>query len=241
MSTNSDYSSRPLNKVFTDVPKRYDLINRLFSWRLDELWRKRATKECLANNPGKFMDLCTGTGDLAVRIASASKGQIEITGYDYSEPMLEMAKIKAQKAGAENISFIYGDAADMPFPEGYFDTIGIAFAFRNLTYKNFDTPRFLQEINRVLKPGGRFIIVESSQPSRKWLRDLFRFYTRRIVYPLGSWISRNRPAYKYLSNSVINYYTAEQVCELLKDYGFSTVTFQRLTGGIAAVHVAVKD
>jgi demethylmenaquinone methyltransferase/2-methoxy-6-polyprenyl-1,4-benzoquinol methylase len=240
MTTQTDYSSRPLNKVFTNVPRRYDLINRLFSLRLDERWRRNATRHCLAGNPAKFMDLCTGTGDLAIRVANKSKNKIEIIGYDYSVPMLEIAKEKSAKARAEDIEFIHGDAASMPFPDDYFDTIGIAFAFRNLTYKNFDTPKFLAEINRVLKPGGRFIIVESSQPRNALLKALFRFYTQRIVYPLGSKISGNKAAYKYLSNSVINYYTPEEVIELLKPFGFSSVSFESLTGGIAAVHIATK-
>jgi demethylmenaquinone methyltransferase/2-methoxy-6-polyprenyl-1,4-benzoquinol methylase len=240
MTSHPDYSNRPLNKVFTDVPKRYDLINRLFSLRLDEMWRIRASRECLAGNPKRFMDLCTGTGDLAIRIAKASGGGMEIAGYDYSMPMLEIARVKAEKAGFKGIEFIHGDAAKMPFPDNYFDTIGISFAFRNLTYKNFDAPKFLAEINRVLKPGGRFVIVESSQPKWPWLKALFRFYTKRIVYPLGSKLSGNKAAYKYLSNSVINYYTPEEICGLLKDHGFSAVSFQQLTGGIAAVHVGLK-
>jgi demethylmenaquinone methyltransferase/2-methoxy-6-polyprenyl-1,4-benzoquinol methylase len=240
MAESSDYSSRPLNKVFTDVPKKYDLINRLFTWRLDELWRVKAAKAIMAGKPQRFMDLCTGTGDLAIRIAGMRKGKMEVTGYDYSQPMLEIAKVKALKAGQADISFIHGDAARMPFPDGHFDVIGISFAFRNLTYKNFDTPSFLREINRVLKPGGRFVIVESSQPKNSLVKGLFGFYTRRIVYPLGSWISGNKPAYKYLSSSVINYYTPEEVCDLLKPYGFSSVSFERLSGGIAAVHVAIK-
>jgi demethylmenaquinone methyltransferase/2-methoxy-6-polyprenyl-1,4-benzoquinol methylase len=238
--SSTDYSSRPLNKVFTNVPKRYDLINRLFSLRLDEQWRKKATQQCLEGNPAKFMDLCTGTGDLAIRVANKSNDKTEIIGYDYSVPMLDIAKEKAGKAEVDNIEFLHGDAASMPFSDGYFDTIGIAFAFRNLTYKNHDAAKFLAEISRVLKPGGRFVIVESSQPKGSLLRALFRFYTRRIVYPLGSRISGNKAAYKYLSNSVINYYTPEEVCDLLKPYGFSDVTYQPLTGGIAAIHVAVK-
>jgi demethylmenaquinone methyltransferase/2-methoxy-6-polyprenyl-1,4-benzoquinol methylase len=241
MSSHADYSNRPLNKVFTDVPRRYDLINRMFSWRLDERWRKKAAHECLANDPERFMDLCTGTGDLAIRLANRTNGEMEIIGYDYSKPMLELARVKAEQSGVKNIAFIFGDAASMPFPDGHFDTVGIAFAFRNLTYKNFDTPKFLAEINRVLKPGGRFVIVESSQPKWRWLKGLFRFYTRYFVYPLGSRISGNRPAYKYLSNSVINYYSPDEVCELLNKYGFSEVTYEQLTGGIAAVHVAIKD
>jgi demethylmenaquinone methyltransferase/2-methoxy-6-polyprenyl-1,4-benzoquinol methylase len=240
MPESSDYSSRPLNKVFTDVPKKYDLINRLFTWRLDERWRVKAAKACVAGNPVKFMDLCTGTGDLAIRIARMRPGKMEITGYDYSQPMLDLAKVKASGAGLDGIRFIHGDAASMPFPDGYFDAIGISFAFRNLTYKNFDTPKFLKEIHRVLKPGGRFVIVESSQPKNRLLKGLFGFYTRRIVYPLGSWISGNKPAYKYLSSSVVNYYTPDEVCELLRPYGFSSVSYERLTGGIAAVHIAMK-
>jgi len=128
----------------------------------------------------------------------------------------------------------------MPYPDGHFDAIGIAFAFRNLTFKNYDTPKFLAEIFRVLKPGGKFVIIESSQPKWGWLRVLFRAWTKYFVYPVGSLVSGNRPAYKYLSYSVIHYYKPEEICDLLKGYGFSEVTFQRLTGGISALHVAVK-
>src|SRR5512136_3089773 len=123
---------RPLYRIFTAVPPSYDLINRIFTLRLDERWRKIATEEILAENPAKIMDLCTGTGDLAVRLAKMTDGKAEITGYDYSQPMLDLAHKKAARAGKGQIRFIKGDAAEMPFPENYFDSIGIAFAFRNL-------------------------------------------------------------------------------------------------------------
>jgi demethylmenaquinone methyltransferase/2-methoxy-6-polyprenyl-1,4-benzoquinol methylase len=232
--------ARPLYKIFTAVPPSYDLINRIFTLTMDEKWRKEAARECLAGDPERIMDLCTGTGDLAIRLAKMSGAKPEITGYDYSQPMLDLAKEKAVKAKQDTIIFTRGDAASMPFKDGYFDAVGIAFAFRNLTFKNHDTPRFLAEIHRVLRPGGRFVIIESSQPQRAWLRALFRFYTRYFVYPVGSRISKNKPAYKYLSYSVINYYQPEEICELLKSYGFSEVTFKRLAGGISALHVAVK-
>ena len=231
---------RPLYKIFTAVPPSYDLINRLFTFRMDESWRAGAARECLADHPDRIMDLCTGTGDLAIRLAKMSNGRPEIIGYDYSTPMLDIAKSKAVKARLDKITFMQGDAAAIPFAEGYFDSIGIAFAFRNLTFKNHDTPKFMAEIHRVLKPGGKFVIVESSQPQWSWLRALFRFYTRFIVYPVGSLISGNKAAYKYLSYSVINYYMPDEVSDLLRSYGFSEVTCKRLSGGISALHVAVK-
>jgi demethylmenaquinone methyltransferase / 2-methoxy-6-polyprenyl-1,4-benzoquinol methylase len=231
---------RPLYKIFTAVPPSYDLINRIFTLRLDERWRKKAALECLAGNPTRVMDLCTGTGDLAIRLAKMSDSRAEITGYDYSQPMLDLAQGKAAKSNSLQITFTQGDAAAMPYPDGHFDAIGIAFAFRNLTFKNYDTPKFLAEIFRVLKPGGKFVIIESSQPKWGWLRVLFRAWTKYFVYPVGSLVSGNRPAYKYLSYSVIHYYKPEEICDLLKGYGFSEVTFQRLTGGISALHVAVK-
>jgi demethylmenaquinone methyltransferase/2-methoxy-6-polyprenyl-1,4-benzoquinol methylase len=231
---------RPLYKIFTAVPPSYDLINRLFTLRLDERWRQKAVLACLEGHPMMVMDLCTGTGDLAIRLAKKSDGKQEITAYDYSKPMLDIAKKKAAKAGQSRIIFIQGDAAAMPFQDGSFDVIGIAFAFRNLTFRNHDTPKFLAEIHRVLKPGGKFVIIESSQPYRPWLRALFRFYSRYIVYPMGSLISGNKSAYKYLSYSVINYYQPEEIIKLLKDHGFSDVSFKRLAGGISALHTAVK-
>jgi len=239
MKLEKNKRERPLYKIFTAVPPSYDLINRIFTLRLDEKWRKKAAMECLADQPARIMDLCTGTGDLAIRLAKMSKS-VEITGYDYSQPMLDLAEKKAMKHNFPKITFTQGDAAAMPFPDGHFDAIGIAFAFRNLTFKNYDTPKFLAEIHRVLKPGGRFVIIESSQPKQAWLKGLFRFYSRFIVYPIGSLISGNRPAYKYLSYSVIHYYQPEEICKLLKDHGFSEVSFKRLTGGISALHVAIK-
>jgi demethylmenaquinone methyltransferase/2-methoxy-6-polyprenyl-1,4-benzoquinol methylase len=231
---------RPLYKIFTAVPPSYDIINRIFTLSLDERWRKKAAKECLADNPTTVMDLCTGTGDLVVRLARLSGGKSELTGYDYSQPMLELAKKKALKNKFPQIRFIQGDAASMPFPENYFNAIGIAFAFRNLTFKNYDTSKFLSEINRVLAPGGRLVIIESSQPKWGWLRFFFRIWTKYFVYPLGGIISGNRPAYKYLAYSVVNYYKPEEICALLKEHGFSSVSFKQLTGGVAALHVAVK-
>jgi demethylmenaquinone methyltransferase/2-methoxy-6-polyprenyl-1,4-benzoquinol methylase len=140
----------------------------------------------------------------------------------------------------QTITFIHGDVSDLPFPDAYFDAIGIAFAFRNLTYRNPKTQRYLAEIVRILKPGGQFVIVESSQPPNALLRALAHAYERWIVYGVGVLISGNRPAYRYLSESSRRFYTAEELSDLLVNAGFSRVTAKRLLFGATAIHTATK-
>ena len=232
---------RPLYSIFTAVPGRYDLVNRVFTWGLDERWRRRTARTCLSTAPGKVLDLCCGTGDLAVWLARLAPAGTEVVGLDYSLPMLQRAREKAGRFSLENsLTFVHGDVNDLPFRDGYFDAIGISFAFRNLTYKNPRTERYLQEVVRVLKPGGAFIIVESSQPPNRIIRALAHAYERWFVYRVGYWITKYRPAYKYLAESAQKFYTAEELGDLLVRAGFSSVKVQRLLFGAAAVHVAVK-
>ena len=155
--------NKPLHGIFTTVPPRYDLANHVMTWYMDKGWRLRAARECLSLKPDRVLDLCCGTGDLAVYLAQMASEKVSITGLDYSLPMLEIATRKAgYLSGGEKPSFVYGDAVAMPFPEGSFDCVGISFAFRNLTYKNPLTPRCLAEVLRVLRPGGRFVIIDKS-------------------------------------------------------------------------------
>jgi demethylmenaquinone methyltransferase/2-methoxy-6-polyprenyl-1,4-benzoquinol methylase len=232
---------RPLYTIFTAVPPHYDLINRIFTFGLDESWRRQAAQTCLNSNPKLVLDLCCGTGDLALCLASLAQPGTEIIGIDYSQSMLSRAREKADgRLLNANLQFIHADVGDMPFPNGFFDSIGISFAFRNLTYKNPKTQNYLAEVVRVLKPGGEFVIVESSQPRNKLVRTIAHIYLRMFVYRLGSWISKNRPAYKYLTESARNFYTAEELSDLLVNAGFKSAEFKRLFFGAAALHRAVK-
>ena len=231
---------RPLQKMFMEVPERYDLLNRMLTWRFDESWRKAAVREIVKNRPERIMDLCTGTGDLLLRIAKKTVGTAELTGLDYSRPMLEIAEKKAKKKRVQDLKLIHGDVASMPFEDNYFDAIGIAFAFRNLTYKNPDQQKFLKEIYRVTKPGGKFVIIETSRPESIMMRPLFKAYMTLAVEKIGGNLSGHRSAYKYLAHSAKNYYTANEVCDLLKGVGFSEVNYEHFMGGIAALHVARK-
>ena len=231
---------RPLQKMFMEVPPKYDLLNRIITWRLDESWRKQAVKEILKDKPDKVMDLCTGTGDLLFRIAEQARPGTELCGLDFSPPMLEIADQKMKSKNLEGIRLISGDAADMPFDDNHFDAIGIAYAFRNLTFKNPDQQKFLKEIYRVIKPGGKFVIVETSRPKNRIMDNLHKLYMNLLVKRLGGSVSGNRPAYHYLAHSATNFYTADEVCDLLKTIGFSKITYRHFVGGVAAMHVAVK-
>lgn len=239
MNTNTP-TDRPLQKMFMAVPPSYDLLNRLLTLRLDEAWRKKAAREILKDNPHHVLDLCTGTGDLALRIRKHADPGTRITGLDYSPPMLKVASEKANKRELQEIEFIHGDAAHMPFPKEHFDSIGIAFAFRNLTFKNPDTATFLAEIERVLKTGGKFVIAETSQPKNKLLRALYHFYMKNITAPLGGLFSGHRAAYQYLAWSAIHYHTSEELKKILLNAGFQSVESRPLLGGIAALTVATK-
>ncbi len=231
---------KPLYGMFTDIPPRYDLINHLITWGMDRRWRYKAARACLAARPQQVLDLCCGTGDLAMTIAGMADYKIEVTGLDYSQPMLDIAARKATLLPEKSITFTRGDASKLPFPDASFDCIGISFAFRNLTYKNPLAQNHLAEIIRVLKTGGRCVIAESSQPESKFIRDCYHFYMRQYVYHLGAWISGNRTAYRYLAESSSRYYSPSELKEFLVKSGFKEVVYQPLLFGAAGINVAVK-
>ena len=227
--------------MFTAVPRRYDMINHIVTWGLDKQWRRTAAIECLTAHPGRVLDLCCGTGDLAINLAMLSENTVELRGVDYSQPMLEIATRKAESTvGGKRISFTNGDAANLPFPDGYFDCVGISFAFRNLIYKNPQAQRHLAEVFRVLNAGGRYVIVETSQPKSKLIRKLYHLYLRLFAFRVGYLLSDNRKAYHYLSESAARFPTAEEVKEMLLTAGFRQVSFRPLFLGVVGVHVAVK-
>ncbi len=232
-------SKKPLHEMFTMVPPHYDLINTLITWGMDRSWRNKAARTCLLGWPRYILDLCCGTGDLAITIAGMSKHAPVIKGYDYSLPMLDIATRKARQAG-KAIKFIRGEVSEMPFGDAEFDCVGISFAFRNLTYKNPLAEAHLSEIVRVLKPGGRFVIVESSQPANRLIRALNHAYMRKYVAPLGGWISGNKAAYRYLAESTCRYYAPAEMREFLIQHGFRAVDYRPLFFGAAGIYIAFK-
>ena len=233
-------AGRPLYHIFTRIPDRYDLINHVITLGMDSGWRKQAALTCLMDKPGRILDVCCGTGDLAVTIARLARYTPEITGADYSGPMLAKAAAKASSAGLGNIRFINADVTRLPFPDCHFDCIAISFAFRNLTYNNPLTGDYLNEILRVLKPDGRFVIVESSQPRSPFVRFLDHLYLKLWVFPTGYLISGDKESHRYLAESARHFYSAEQMQDYLLKAGFKGATAKRLFFGAAAIYTATK-
>jgi demethylmenaquinone methyltransferase/2-methoxy-6-polyprenyl-1,4-benzoquinol methylase len=231
---------RPTQQIFTEVPPRYDILNRILTLNQDEGWRKKTADRVLENKPARVLDLCCGTADLMMHIARKAEPSTELFGLDFSHTMLERAMEKVAVFGKDRVKLIQGDAGNMPFSDNYFDSVGISFGFRNLTFENPDAQLHISEVLRVLKPGGRFVIVETSQPENKLIRGGYHFYQKYITAPIGGILSGNRPAYDYLAYSANHYYSIPEISKLLKDAGFSKVTGIPLLLGATAIVIAEK-
>jgi len=227
--------------MFEAVPPSYDLVNRLITLGMDRAWRRKAAKECLAGSPVKVLDLCCGPADLALLVARAAKEPAAVAGLDFSAPMLELAAGKLSKdRSAVPVGLVQGDASRLPFKDSSLDRVGIAFGFRNMTYKNPLAEAHLREVHRALAVGGRYVIVESSQPRSKILNRLFKLYCRTVVLRVGAAVSGNRSAYRYLSESVADFFAPREVAEMLRRAGFRKVDYRPLFFGAAGIHTAHK-
>jgi demethylmenaquinone methyltransferase / 2-methoxy-6-polyprenyl-1,4-benzoquinol methylase len=232
---------KPLHGIFSAVPPRYDLINSVVTWNMDKHWRSLAAEACLAARPNRLLDLCCGTGDLAITIARMAGYPLDIQALDYSWPMLVKAERKTALLGGKAIiNFVQGEADKLPFQSSYFDCVGISFGFRNLIYKNPLARAHLDEIVRVLKPESRFVFVESSQPRSAFVRSCYHFYMRQYVSHMGNCLSGNRGAYHYLSESACRFYKPAELNLLLLEHGFKRVDYRPLFFGAAGIHIATK-
>ena len=204
-----------MQDYYSRIYRTYDLVNRLFTFGLDERWRRHAVQACLEGNPKEILDLCCGTGDLALRMARTAADNVHITGYDLNPHMLGMARNKARKSNIHGVDFLQGDAGNMPFGDQRFDCITIGFGFRNLTWENPAREKHIAEISRVMKPGARLFIIESAVPDNRVVRSLYRMYLRMVLVPLGGLISGNWKAYRYLAGSSAGFYGIAELSQML--------------------------
>jgi demethylmenaquinone methyltransferase/2-methoxy-6-polyprenyl-1,4-benzoquinol methylase len=237
----------PLHTFYGDIHSTYDRVNRIFTFGRDRSWRKRAARELLKMGPDRVLDLCTGTGDFALELASQSSrsgNETELTAFDFSEDMLKEAERKQEeiqkKKVQATIRFLEGEASAMPFKDGHFDSMGITFGLRNLVYENSMALKHLAEMNRVLRPGGQLVVLESSKPLSPLWRVFNNFYLRSILPYLGGLISGNLKAYQYLASSSKNYYTIEEMQKILDTAGFDLVSSRSLFLGSVMLLVLEK-
>ena len=214
----------PLKEYYNNIYNSYDRVNRIFTFGRDIGWRKKAARECLQYNPESVLDVCTGTGDFILEIAKQVDEGVSLTGYDFSTVMLKEASRKhmelLKKRYIPSVDFVEGDVGEMPFEENQFDAIGITFGIRNLVYNNSNASQHLSEMRRVLVPGGKLVILESSRPSNTIWRFFNGFYLQFILPYLGGLISGNMSAYRYLAVSSKNYYSIREMGTILEDAGF---------------------
>jgi demethylmenaquinone methyltransferase/2-methoxy-6-polyprenyl-1,4-benzoquinol methylase len=227
-----------IRRMFNSIAPSYDLLNHLLSLNVDHYWRWRTTRLVPPAEDGPILDLCTGTGDLALAYDRAGRGKVPIVGADFCHEMLVRAEAKARRRGAEGrIRFLEADAQHLPFPADHFQIATVAFGLRNVT----DTDRGIAEMVRVTRPGGRVAILEFSRPRGRVLGSMYQFYFRRVLPWVGQAISRSRDnAYRYLPASVMEFPDGEALAERLRGHGLLEVRWHSLTLGIATLYVGSK-
>jgi demethylmenaquinone methyltransferase/2-methoxy-6-polyprenyl-1,4-benzoquinol methylase len=231
--------NRQVQKMFSDIAPRYDLLNRLLSCGRDRYWRKRAVNR-LSPQPGEcFLDIATGTADVALEIIrKVPEGGVQVVGIDFSEKMLELAQSKIDRQDKSHfIQLKSGSAENLPFEDNSFDGTMTAFGVRNFS----DVGRSLSEMHRVIKPGGRSVILEFALPRNPVFKALYKFYFELLLPKVGRLISRHPSAYTYLPKTVASFPVRKEFSSLMQQAGFTNVTFKELTLGTVILYTGIKD
>ncbi len=221
--------------MFDNISGDYDGLNRVISFGIDVKWRKKVVKLVKDTSPDSILDIATGTGDLAINLAETNASRI--VGLDISSGMLEVGKVKIKKKGLESkIEMVLGDSENMPFDDNTFDAITVAFGVRN--FENLENG--LKEIYRVLKPNGTFVILETSVPTKSPYKQGYNFYSKNILPLIGKIFSKDRVAYKYLSESASVFPYGETLNNILRKIGFINVEDFPQTLGVATIYKSSK-
>jgi demethylmenaquinone methyltransferase / 2-methoxy-6-polyprenyl-1,4-benzoquinol methylase len=221
--------------MFGRVAKRYDLLNTVMTAGLHHSWRRRAVERAEVSPGDSVLDVCCGTGDLALELAGQVAPGGHVVGCDFSEPMLDLAREKARSHDAGGVRFEWADALSLPYDAERFDAVTVGFGIRNLA----DLDRGLHEMMRVLRPGGRLVVLEMTQPTRPPLSSFYSLWFDRIVPLLGG-LSDDSGAYTYLPESVRNFPPPRGLAELMDGAGLSQIRWTILAGGIIAIHSGVR-
>jgi demethylmenaquinone methyltransferase / 2-methoxy-6-polyprenyl-1,4-benzoquinol methylase len=239
MSTTAiDKSGERVQRMFGEIAPHYDRMNHLLSLNIDRYWRSWTVRKLRPQPSDPILDVCTGTGDLAIAFQRATGGKSEIVGTDFCPPMLEIGRQKQQRlAIGPELTFVEADAQYLPFPNDRFAIVSVAFGLRNVA----DTDRGLAEMTRVCRPGGQVAVLEFSTPRIQPLRAFYLFYFRHILPRIGQLFARNKSsAYEYLPASVGQFPDGEALAEKMRAVGLKNVKFWPLTFGVATLYVGKK-
>lgn len=225
--------SDDVQAMFASIAPTYDLLNRTLSMGVDRLWRREAVALAVAHDPAHILDVATGTADFAIELKQAAP-HAEVVGSDFVPEMLEIGREKVRAKGLD-IRLEQGDALKLPYPDSSFDVVTCSFGFRNFA----DYAQGFAEMWRVLRPGGRVVILEFPPPRQDLFGLAFRFYFQQVLPRIGGLVSGNRDAYTYLPESTLAFPEPERLAQLMRATGFRT-RYRLLTFGIAAIHVGDK-
>lgn len=236
------YKDSELNKkkqveqMFDKISGNYDGLNRVISFGIDVKWRKKVVNLVENTNPKNVLDIATGTGDLAINLART--GAKEIVGLDISEGMLSVGRKKIKEKNLQDkITMVQADSEALPFEDNSFDAITVAFGVRN--FENLE--KGLLEIQRVLRPGGIFVILETSVPTKFPFKQGYKFYSNYLLPIIGKLFSKDKMAYSYLSESAAVFPYGEELNNILRESGFSNVEDKPQTFGVATIYTASKE
>lgn len=234
-----DKSTERVRRMFAEIAPRYDFLNHFLSLNIDRYWRSK-TLSVLNPKPGDpFLDVCTGTGDLALAAAKRLGSNSQVVGSDFCAEMLQFARQKQIKMRLDRhrLAFLEADTTRLPFESDRFQTVSVAFGLRNVV----DTLEGLREMIRVCRPGGTVAVLEFSQPTFPGLKQLYRFYFKRILPGIGNRVAKNsKEAYAYLPASVSEFPCGEAMAELMRQVGLNNVRYIPMTFGVATLYLGRK-
>ena len=225
-----------VEQMFDDIAPKYDMLNHRLSWNIDKGWRNKAVMQLAPFKPKTILDIATGTGDFAILLGKKLKPE-HLIGADISEGMMKIGREKVKQLGLDSmIEFRKEDCMALSFPSETFDAVTAAYGIRN--FQNLD--KGLAEMYRVLKKGGHLSIAELTSPVSFPMKQLFKIYSHTLLPAYGAFITKNRGAYDYLTATIEAFPQGEKMMAILKEAGFTKVSFKRLTFGICTIYFAEK-
>ncbi|KAB2333687.1 demethylmenaquinone methyltransferase [Bacillus mesophilum] len=226
-----------VHKVFEKIYGNYDKMNSVISFQQHVRWRKDVMKRMNVPKGAKTLDVCCGTADWSIALAEAVGDQGEVFGLDFSKNMLKIGEQKVKELQLNHVKLVHGNAMELPFPDDSFDFVTIGFGLRNVP----DYLQVLKEMRRVVKPGGKVVCLETSQPTLPVYKQLFYLYFRHIMPFFGKLFAKSFDEYAWLHESAKDFPGMKELAELFKTAGLTNVHYKSYSGGVAAVHIGMKE